>query len=148
MYGCLAKMSLAKCLGVWPNVSGQMSGCLAKCLLAKCLGVWPNVSGQMSGQMVLVRFKSTAYGRATLGAKPFRRAPFTATRCGMNLVKPMNGNDRLLFRTRTQATKNQDGLCNSSNSCTTHLGPNGAFTYVIAPALRGKPNPRPTGVVD
>ncbi|OHB68038.1 MAG: hypothetical protein A2V70_13220 [Planctomycetes bacterium RBG_13_63_9] len=27
-------------------------------------------------------------------------------------------------------------------------GPNGAFRYVVRPALRGKPKPRPTGVVD
>jgi hypothetical protein len=29
-----------------------------------------------TGPGLLVRHKPTAYGRATLGAKPFRRAPF------------------------------------------------------------------------
>ena len=32
--------------------------------------------------------------------------------------------------------------------CIKNPGPNGAFNYELCLALRGRPNPRPTGVVD
>lgn len=36
----------------------------------------------------------------------------------------------------------------SRETSLTCIGPNGAFRYVSRPALRGKPKPRPTAVVD
>ena len=89
----------------------------------------------------LVRPKPTAYGRATLGAKPFRRAPLP-TRAWAWLRQMMRkaAGDGWKHRELLEAELCEDGLHYESR-------PQRGLPS-LRPALRGKPNPRPTGVVD
>ena len=94
----------------------------------------------------LVRNKPTAYGRATLGAKPFRRAPFP-TRCEQTWI----GGNVETVGWHTECDYREPGAKAKQVVRVTFAlripAPTGP-SIRVRPALRGKPNPRPTGVVD
>ena len=91
----------------------------------------------------LVRDKPTAYGRATLGAKPFRRAPLPA-QYGMSLVKT-----KPEATGRCPARKHRRGGAEPGHVvrlmvCVTNPGPNGAF-LTCPPRFAGQAKPTPYG---